>query len=347
MINGECMTWLQKHQGTLKDDCRVVFPDQLSQVAALRNASVVSCLVDFSLIRVEGDDALTFLQGQLSSDVREVNGSHAQYSSYSTAKGRMLASFLIWHHQDAYWLMVSSDIADAIIRRLSMFVLRSKVKITRQADWSLIGLQGPVADQWVHGMHPDKALDRGMVLSVDGGVVVVLPGQGYVLAVEGNARLVEKVLEQPSLMPVGTDVWCLRDIDAGIAWVRLATQEQFVPQMANMEKIGAVSFKKGCYPGQEIVARAQYLGKMKRRLFKVSSTNSLVAGAKLFSPGVADQSIGMVVSGCAVGQNRYEGLAVVQAGCWDDGIYLDQNYSGTLEKMSLPYDTEVEENKDS
>lgn len=311
----------------------------LRQLEALRAGAAISVLDNRKIIQVAGEDAEAFLQGQLSSDVRELaDENRAQYSSYSTAKGRMLASFLVWRSGGVYSLAVSADLADYVAKRLSMFVLRSKVKVSIADNLTLIGLAGAAA---LDALAIESALaasagPREMV-GVELGLLIGLPGSGWALAVDevGAERVGERLTDGASLISSG--VWDWRDIDAGIPWVSLATQEQFVPQMANMELIGGVSFKKGCYPGQEIVARSQYLGKLKRRLFKVAFKQPLAIGAKLYSPSVAGQSIGMVAAVCQVASEQYEGLAVVQFQAWEEGIYADEAHTIRLEQRNLPY----------
>ncbi|NHR08661.1 folate-binding protein YgfZ [Chromobacterium haemolyticum] len=311
----------------------------LRQLESLRAGVAISILDKHKIIQVAGEDAEAFLQGQISSDVRELSGeSRAQYSSYSTAKGRMLASFLVWRIDGAYYLAVSADLADYVAKRLSMFVLRSKVKVSIADNLTLIGLagEGALDALAVESSLASSAGPREMV-QVEPGLLIGLPGAGWALVVDeaGAALVGEKLTDSAGL--ISSSVWEWRDIDAGIPWVRLATQEQFVPQMANMELIGGVSFKKGCYPGQEIVARSQYLGKLKRRLFKVAFKQSLGVGAKLYSPSVAGQSIGMVAAVCQVAPEQYEGLAVVQFQAWEEGIYADEAYTIRLQQLDLPY----------
>ncbi|MCP1291827.1 hypothetical protein NK214_16670 [Chromobacterium sp. S0633] len=311
----------------------------LRQLESLRAGAAISVLDKHKIIQVAGEDAEAFLQGQLSSDVRELSDeSHAQYSSYSSAKGRMLASFLVWRSDGVYCLAVSADLAEYVAKRLSMFVLRSKVKVSIADNLTLIGLAGATALNTL-AIEPALAASVGPreMIRVELGLLIGLPGAGWVLAVDeaGAEQLGARLTDTASL--VSSSVWDWRDIDAGIPWVSLATQEQFVPQMANMELIGGVSFKKGCYPGQEIVARSQYLGKMKRRMFKVAFKQPLAIGAKLYSPSVAGQSIGMVAAVCQVVPDQYEGLAVVQFQAWEEGIYADEAYTIRLQQLELPY----------
>lgn len=330
--------WLRQKGVVRGENGQAPLASHLEQVAALENGSVLAPLENFVLIRVEGEDAAAFLQGQLSNDIREVTAGCAQYSTYSTAKGRMLASFLIWRHEGAYCLMVSADIAEAVAKRLAMFVLRSKVKVTLDRDWSLLGLSGILARSELQKHFPGLAsLEKMQVEAQSEAALVALPNGGYLLALKDGCGIGEDIARAEGLQAALGQAWALRDIQAGIAWVVQATQEQFVPQMANMELIGAVNFKKGCYPGQEIVARSQYLGKMKRRMFKVSFDTALPVGAKLYSPQLPDQSIGMLAAICQLGDGAYLGLAVAQSQTWEAGIFADEEHTIALHRLELPY----------
>ncbi|WP_158253614.1 CAF17-like 4Fe-4S cluster assembly/insertion protein YgfZ [Chromobacterium alticapitis] len=310
-------------------------------MAALETETVLAPLDNFSLIRMEGDDAEAFLQGQLSNDIRQAQEGKAQYSTYSTAKGRMLASFLIWRHGGAYYLMVSADIAAAIAKRLSMFILRSKVRATLDDAWSILGLSGPDAALILqpHFNDADKLGDMEQSVREDASLLR-LPHGGYLLALRAGCGFEQDISMAENAHGVSATVWGLRDIRAGIAWVTQETQEQFVPQMANMELIGAVNFKKGCYPGQEIVARSQYLGKMKRRMSRVEFFERLSVGSKLFSPQLPEQSIGMLAAACQVGEGRFEGLAVAQSQTWEAGVFGDESHAIALRELELPYSLE-------
>ncbi|WP_434629299.1 YgfZ/GcvT domain-containing protein [Chromobacterium sp. CV08] len=331
--------WLRQ-KGVARDgEGKLPTAQHLQQVQALQNGSVLAPLDNYALIRVDGDDAETFLQGQLSSDIRDVKDGRAQYSTYSTAKGRMLASFLIWRQQGAYYLMVSADVAQAIAKRLAMFVLRSKVKVSLVEGSALLGLSGPFAETILQGHFPGVASWDPLQQQTSGDASLVKLRNGvYLLA--GTGALPCDIAAAPDWQAATPEVWALHDIEAGVAWVTSATQEQFVPQMANMELIGAVSFKKGCYPGQEIVARSQYLGKMKRRMFKVQFGQPLVAGCKLYSPQLPEQSVGMLAAVCQVDKERYLGLAVVQSQTWSDGVFADEGHTIALQALELPYPLE-------
>lgn len=294
-------------------------------------------LSDFAVLDFHGEDAQGFLQGQLSSDVREVSELHAQYSSYSTAKGRMLASFLLWQRDAHYRLLVSADLAEAMKKRLGMFILRAKVRHAIDADTVLLGVQGDAgALAGVLGVVVPQ--DTGTVVQAAAGSVLALAGARWLLALSADAApAVRTALGQAGLTQTTSTAWRAVDIAHGLPWITAATQEMFVPQMTNMELIGAVNFKKGCYPGQEIVARTQYLGKIKRRMFRVRVADpAATPGADLFSPISGEQVIGNLVNVVPV-DGGVEALAVCQLPALEAGAHLGGLSGPQLEVLALPY----------
>lgn len=331
--------WLEKRGAVTSEQGVVGFPDKSTQISALRtaNASVVAPLMGgFSLLKVTGEEAEPFLQGQLSSDVRELDGTKAQYSSYSTAKGRMLANFLMWRYEGAFFLVVSANIAEAIAKRLKMFVLRAKVNISIEHDYTLLGVNGAPVQAFTESL-PSGLNPLDMVVVQDNGFLIKLPGAGYLAALTRGVIDASLVDAMSGVTLVSGDVWRLRDIDAGIVWIEADTQELFVPQMANMDLIGAVSFKKGCYPGQEVVARTQYLGKVKRKLFRVALNEYVPNGSKLYSPDLPEQSIGALAAICEVDDGQFEGLAIIQESSWESGVFTDASFKKPVTKLNLIY----------
>lgn len=319
------------------DPSAVAFPDYPLQVQAVTGGSVLSPLTAFSLLRFSGEDARTFLQGQLSSDVQALDGSSAQLSTYSSAKGRVQASFLLWQRGDDYYALIAADLAAAICQRLKMFILRSRVVAEQCDDMTLLGFCGPDAEAWLAAQRVLPPAAQRLCAAPDGAMCVALPGNGWLLALPAAVRDGWLAALPPNLVPVDAEAWTLRDILAGIPWVTAATREQFVAQMVNMDALGAISFTKGCYPGQEIVARTRYLGKVKRRLFRVKLPHQAAVGTVLYSPAVPDQSIGMLVNCARDSSGEYQALAVVQTAAWEQGVYLNRENIDQLEKLSLPY----------
>jgi len=201
----------------------------------------------YGLIAVTGADARAFLHAQLTNDIEGLAADKSAFAGWCTAKGRLLATMRVIPSPEGFLLQLSRDIAPAIAKRLSMFVLRSKVKISDEsANLSQIGLWDA---QW-----------QGPDVAWDGRTVRVRVGDGrYLLVGPGLTRQCASSEEK----------WSVEEILAGRPFITTATQDQFVPQMLNLEKIGAVDFQKGCYPGQEIVARAQYRGEVKRRMVRL------------------------------------------------------------------------------
>lgn len=290
------------------------FGDAAGELQAARNQTVVVPLTHLALIEAVGEDAKSFLHSQFTSDINHLGGDQVQHSAWCTAKGRMQASFLAWREGDAYQLALAADLEAASLKRLQMFVLRAKVKLAALSDSRvLLGIAGPQAAEAL----ADAALPcpaAPLTTATSGSVkVILLEASRYIVSIpqEGVAALWQKLTLKAR--PAGLPVWRWLDVQAGFPLVTAATKEEFVPQMADFEKLGGVSFHKGCYPGQEIVARTQYLGKVKRHLYRVTSDQVLVAGTDLHSPDNPDQACGKIVSGAPSPAGGFEALAVVQS----------------------------------
>jgi folate-binding protein YgfZ len=314
-MNNEWKHFIEAHAGVIDAGDQVRFP------AAPREAGCA--LMDLShlgLIRVTGPDAESFLQGQLTNDVREVSATHTQLAGHCSPKGRMLASFRVLRLDDALCLQLPRLALPAALKRLRMFVLRAKVTVEDASDAMVcIGLAGGCAPGVLAEQVPDLPdTDHGMTRT--GALTVIrIPGPGprfeVIGPVDAIGPLWEKLATQAT--PMDGSYWALLDIRAGIPTVYPETADAFVPQMANMQLIDGVSFTKGCYTGQEVVARMQYLGKLKRRMYhaEVASVTAPKPGDALHAPGsTSEQASGRVVDARASADGRYELLAVVEVG---------------------------------
>jgi tRNA-modifying protein YgfZ len=255
----------------------------------------IADLSHYAVLRISGEDAAAFLHGQFTNDVQALAVDTAQWNGWCTPKGRLLATFLLARRKDDYLLLIPAEIAPAIAKRLTMFVLRSKVKIADvSADYARRGLIGAAG------------IPGAMrVMEKDGAITVGLDPQRAV------------VLAPPSQAPAANasaDAWELASIHAGVPVVTTATQEAFVPQMANFELVGGVSFKKGCYPGQEIVARMQYRGGLKRRMARahVAGGERPQPGDPVYSSAFGEQSAGTIVNAAPAPEGGYDVLVVAQ-----------------------------------
>ena len=221
-----------------------------------------------------------------------------------------------------------------------MFVLRAKVKIADMTGAvSLMGVGGPAvagALQPLINAVPEEA--HQLQAGTNATTLIALPGRRWLLAVAADSALSVRTAAADTLRPVGTAAWNWTEIRNGIPWVTAQTQDQFVPQMANLELIGGVNFKKGCYPGQEIVARTQYLGKLKRRLYLAHVEASAHAGDDLCSEDVGGQINGMIANAAPAPGGGSDVLAVVQStSAESDGVHLGSTDGPKLRFLALPY----------
>lgn len=289
------------------------FGDLSGELQAAKTGTVMTPLTHLAIIECGGEEAKPFLHNQLTSDINHLGVDAAQHSAWCTAKGRMLASFLIWRAGDAYRLALAAELSEAVLKRLLMYRLRSKADLADVTDrFVLIGVAGEQmpATLAAAGLSlPETAMATAGEAAYR---VIRLDDKRAVVAVGANlaADLWRKLAGVAR--PAGTPAWRWLDVQAGLPLVTGATREEFVPQMADFDKIGGVSFHKGCYPGQEVVARTQYLGKVKRHLYRVESDEPLQAGDDLFSPENPDQAAGKIVSAAPSPAGGYTALAVVQ-----------------------------------
>ena len=302
-------------------------------------ATVAVPLADSALIRATGEDNAAFLHNLMTNDVTGIPADGVRHAGFCTPKGRLLATFAIWHEGADLWLMTSADVQPAMLKRLSMYILRSKAKLHDGADRVLVGLAGPQAAAALATLGCTTAPEAKQVVSINGGQAIGVAADRYILALDATAAQSTWSALKQHATPAGLNAWRLRDIADGLPRVVAATQEQFIPQMVNFEAVGGVSFKKGCYPGQEIVARTQYLGKIKRRMYRVAVDALTTAGTDLYAPETGEQSCGNVVIAAQTGENSSEALVVLQASTVEAGVvHLGTSSGPALKFLSLPYE---------
>ncbi len=311
------------------------FGDAAAELKAAQTLTVLVPLTHLGQLHAAGDDAKTFLHSQFTSDINHLGADQVQHSAWCSAKGRMQASFIVWRDGENYQLALAADLQEAAQKRLQMFILRSKVKLSSQTETHvLLGLAGPQAGEAL----ADAGLPcptAAMTCATSNGVQVLAMEAGrYIISApfEAMPALWQKL--SIKARPAGLPVWRWLDIEIGFPLITLATKEEFVPQMADFEKLGGVSFHKGCYPGQEIVARTQYLGKVKRHLFRLTSNTPMQAGGDLYSPDNLDQACGMVVSSAASPNGGFVALAVVQSN-FATNVHLDSREGPLVEALAV------------
>ncbi len=342
-MNPAWQTLLCNHHAVIENHSVIHFGDSATELQNTRTTTVLTDLSHYSLIRFSGEDAKIFLQSQLTCDIREINPHRAQYGSYCTPKGRILATFLLWQQGDDFLMQLPASLAAAIQKRLSMYVLRAKVTLTDASDDLIrIGIAGPRAAALIDTLtSTPSSFSQSLQVIHDKEITILYLSQQRIelITTLGNAPKLWNDLNQHA-KAAGIGCWDWLTIAAGIPVVLSETQEMFLPQMINLDAIGGVSFKKGCYPGQEIVARTQYLGKLKRRMFLayIDTTQTITAGDALYSSDMEDQSSGNIVNAALSPQGGFDVLAVIQQSSVDAcRIHWQSPQGPVLEIKSLPY----------
>ena len=309
------------------------FGDPRRELEAARGRAAVCPLSHFDLLRVSGADAQTFLQGQLTNDVLQVTPTSAHFGGYCTPKGRLIADFLLMRTSQAYLMHLPGDSCAVLAERLRKFVLRANVQIGRETGLRAIGIAGPDAAALLErsvGKPPRLPLES---VQYPAAQLLRLPADAFLaIAPPPNMAALWDVLARLAT-PAGMDCWNWLQIRAGIPWITEATREQFVPQMLGLDALGGIDFRKGCYPGQEIVARAHYLGEVKRTLCFGHADGQAAPGHALL--GADGRPRGMVVNAAPAPDGGTDLLAVVQTGP-DGGTLRLGSADGPRVSLSQP-----------
>jgi len=338
-------TWQSfiRNQGATLEDGRVQHfgnPEQERRAAASGN--VLVDLSDLALIRARGADAQNFLNGQLSNDIRQLDATHSQLAAWCSPKGRMMAVFHLFRRGDDYFLQLPAALRENLLKRLRLFVLRAKVTLEAADDLVGFGLSGPRAEDLLRKIAGFVPAGDNRCETRDEFTIISIPGphpRFEVFAPAETAMTLWNALRLKAT-PTAFPVWAWLDIMAGIPSVHPETNEEFVPQMANLELVGGVNFKKGCYPGQEIVARMQYLGRLKQRMYRahVDASNPPRPGQAIHAPDFPGQAAGTVVDAQPAPEGGYDLLAVIQISSVTQGtLHLGSETGPRLIVLSLPY----------
>jgi folate-binding protein YgfZ len=310
-------------------------------------AGFVAPVTDLGLIAVAGEDAARFLHSQLTNDVEHLGTNEARLAGFCTPKGRLQATFLMWRDAEGtVWLQLPRAIQAPLQKRLSMFVMRSKAKLRdateEEAVAAVIGVGGAKGEAALRAQGFDLPGAPHAVVQGERGTVIRLgdafgaPRFLWITSAQAAAAVLPALAGQLALG--GNAAWQLAAIHAGVPQVTAATQEQFVPQMINLELLGGVNFKKGCYPGQEIVARSQYLGKLKRRTALASVDNAAArAGDEVFASADPEQPCGMVVNAAPNGAGGADLLVEMKLAALEEEVHLGSAAGAPLRFLPMPY----------
>jgi folate-binding protein YgfZ len=306
----------------------------------------VAPVTDLGLIAVTGEDGPGFLHNQLTNDVEHLTPGEARLAGYCTPKGRLLATFLLWRGAQAIYLQLPRALQAQVQKRLGMFVLRAKARLAdataEPAFEALLGVGGARGEAALRQHVAALPGAPYQAVQAESGTVIRLadafgaPRYLWLTAV-ANASAALPVLKE-TLALGANQAWQLAAIHAGVPQVTAKTQEQFVPQMVNLELLGGVNFKKGCYPGQEIVARSQYLGKLKRRTALATVDNAAaLAGDEVYSAADPDQPCGMIVNAAVNGLGGADALVEIKLASLEDDVHLGSAAGAQLRFLPMPY----------
>ena len=296
------------------------------------------------VIAVNGADAGDFLQAQLSNDIKNCTGNTSQLSAYCTPKGRILGLMRVFRQGDSYYLRLPADALQAVLQRLRMFVLRAAVTLEDVSDnFYCIGVSGTDASDEIRSAAGDAPAEDNQAVHIDRLTIIKVPGiaprfEVYTNSPEAARACWDSLNVQGA--PVGSPAWRLLEILAGIPNIFAATSELFVPQMINLQLVDGVNFKKGCYPGQEIVARMQYLGTLKRRMYlgHIKQDEAITPGDELYQASGDEQVIGRIVDAQPHPDGGHLALAVLQIKSADSGDIQLGTVNGPLFALqALPY----------
>ncbi len=340
-MNQDWQNFLTTQGAHIQDGVAQHFGEAAAERTATRDGTVLCDLSQFGVLKVSGAGAQGFLHNLFSSDVNALTPQHALPSSFNTGKGRTLATFLICRNDADFFLHLPLSLVATMQKKLTMYVLRAKVKIENASESVVcLGLAGKEAAtllQYQFTVVPQEPLDA---MQVAGATLVRLGADRFQINTtpQQAAALWQKL--GSGAKAVGSPCWDWLNVRAGLPFILPQTQEEFVPQMVNLDLIGYVNFKKGCYPGQEVVARMHYLGKPKRRMYlaHVDSATAPQAGNHLFSMEMEDQACGMVVNSAPAPGGGFDLLAVVQIASHDTfPVHLSALTGARLQFQPLPY----------
>ena len=307
---------------------------------ALTDISGIAELTHLGVIRAQGDDVVTFLQGQLTQDVAQLGLDQARLAAFCNAKGRMQASFIVFKRgPNEILLICSADILVATLKRLSMFVMRAKAKLDdASGEFALYGIAGDAIKEIAEDAYP-----AGSKVDFDHANLLFLHPVAGVARAIWCGPAASPPLKLPAIDPA---VWHWLDVRSGVAMVTRPIVEAFVPQMLNYESVGGVSFKKGCYPGQEVVARSQFRGTLKRRAYLVHSDAAPAVGQEIFlNTGDDGQPCGLVAAAAAHPSGGFDAIISMQTSAAADAaadpakarLTLGSVIGAALLLLPLPY----------
>lgn len=348
-MNKEWEKFLSARNAALENNHIKNFGHSITEEQHAFSNLVLADLSHYALIKASGEDVIDFLQGQFTNDIKLVTENLSQLSAYCNPKGRILTNFRIYKHKDDFILSLHGDTLEPTLKRLRMFVMRSKVELLDYSEeLTRIGIAGENATTKLSAIFSHLPENTDESLTENDTTIIKLAGTVPRYEVHGPLETIKSLWEtlEKDAVSIGKNSWDLLTIRAGIPEIVTGTVEAFVPQMVNLQAINSLSFTKGCYPGQEVVARMHYLGKVKRRLYIASvETDTLpVPGQSIVTGGEGEEKAGQIVMASWSGDNIVELLAVLIIDkAENESLHIESHDGPSLILMDLPYSLEKDE----
>lgn len=305
--------------------------------------AVLSNLSDRGLLEVSGADAVSFLQNQLTNDITKIDPKTHQLTAWCNPKGRVIANFRAFMRGESIFLILSKDLVETVLTKLSRYIMMSKVTITDATDMLVhFGYAGEHAEQGLTRIldyvptAPDETLQLGNLS------ILRLPGDTPRFEVFGDISSCSDLWSKCNVRaaPVSSQAWDFMNIRAGRPVVTAESTEAWIPQMLNLTYIDGVDFKKGCYPGQEVVARLKYLGKSKRRMFHLQIETDKVPACNASIVTADGTEAGKVLNAVLNPDDVIESLAVLKIADTENPLFLDSPDGPAVSLLELPYSVE-------
>ncbi|NOQ88528.1 MAG: hypothetical protein GQ550_06345 [Gammaproteobacteria bacterium] len=351
-MNNDWKNYLLSKGAQYTEEDAFRFDDDASSNLKAENADTICDLSHFSTLVVAGDDAADFMQGQFTNDIEKVDEDNSQLNAFCNNKGRMIANFRLFKYQQNYFFSLKNSLVEQSIEHLQNYILRAQVAIQDVSEQLIhLGVSGTnaekslssfvdITNQEIDGVSFNENYIAIRIASLHGSEK---PRFEVFCSFEHAKTLWEKISAQAET--INSASWDYLNIQAGLPFIDSSTSKEFVPQMANMELINGVSFTKGCFTGQEIVARMHYLGKLKKRCYKVhiASEDKPVAGGKLFAENAkAGQNTGMIIQAEKTPESGYDALAVIQIADTESNLFLNDADGPVVTVKDLPYSLDAE-----
>lgn len=346
-MNKNWKNYLLAKGAQFTEETAFVFNDETADNKKAEDSDILCDLSQFSTLVIAGEDAVDFMQGQFTNDVKQVDEHSSQFNAFCNQKGRMIANFRLFNYQQNYFISLKADLVEASISHLQNYIVRSQVAIQDVSEQLIhLGLSGDNACDLLSEFFDDIKQDIDSVSYNENYITIRIPGLKPRYEIFCSLDFAKSLWQSISTKAevVNSNTWDYLNIQAGLPVIDAKTSEEFVPQMANMELINGVSFTKGCFTGQEIVARMHYLGKLKKRCYKVNiaTENKPSNGDKLFAENArAGQNTGMIIQVEKNPESGYDALAVIQIADTGSALFLNDADGPVVTVKELPYDLET------